>query len=110
MWRKLGFTVAFTYGELPFHGQVFLDGARLDLRQLNEPAIRPELQEREYLLSASITVDVAEPLFLALEARGVIFHQAPQTDRGRPALLSFVTLTGTSFILQVHRHTRGSAA
>ena len=46
--EKLGFAVSFTYGEPPFYGQVFRDGARLNLRQLDEPAIRPELQAREH--------------------------------------------------------------
>jgi catechol 2,3-dioxygenase-like lactoylglutathione lyase family enzyme len=78
--KKLGFTVALTYGEPPFYGQVFRDGARLNLRHLDEPAIRPELQEREHLLSASITVDDAKPLFLELQAAGVVFHQALKTE------------------------------
>ena len=78
--RKLGFTVAFTYGEPPFYGQVFRDGARLNLRYLDEPAMRPELQEREHLLSASITLDDAKPLFLEFQAAGVIFHQVLKTE------------------------------
>jgi catechol 2,3-dioxygenase-like lactoylglutathione lyase family enzyme len=73
--KKLGFTVAFTYGEPPFNGQVFRDGARLNLRHLDEPAIRPELQDREHLLSASITLDDAKPLFLEFQSAGVAFHQ-----------------------------------
>jgi catechol 2,3-dioxygenase-like lactoylglutathione lyase family enzyme len=78
--KKLGFTVAFTYGEPPFYGQVFRDGARLNLRHLDEPAIRPELQDREHLLSASITVDDAKPLFLEFQAAGVVFHQVLKTE------------------------------
>jgi catechol 2,3-dioxygenase-like lactoylglutathione lyase family enzyme len=76
--KKLGFTVAFTYGEPPFYGQVFRDGARLNLRHLDEPAIRPEL--REHLLSASITLDDAKPLFLEFQAAGVVFHQVLKTE------------------------------
>jgi catechol 2,3-dioxygenase-like lactoylglutathione lyase family enzyme len=78
--KKLGFTVAFTYGEPPFYGQVFRDGARLNLRHLDEPAIRPELQDREHLLSASITLDDAKPLFLEFQAAGVVFHQVLKTE------------------------------
>ncbi len=78
--KKLGFAVAFLYGEPPFYGQVFRDGARLNLRFLAEPAIRPELQEREHLLSASITLDDAEPLFLEFQAAGVVFHQTLKTE------------------------------
>lgn len=78
--KKLGFAVAFTYGEPPFYGQVFRDGARLNLRHLDEPAIRPELQDREHLLSASIILDDAKPLFLEFQAAGVVFHQALKTE------------------------------
>jgi catechol 2,3-dioxygenase-like lactoylglutathione lyase family enzyme len=78
--KKLGFTVAFIYGELPFYGQVFRDGARLNLRSLPEPAINPELREREHLLSASITLDDAEALFLEFQAAGVVFHQGLKTE------------------------------
>jgi catechol 2,3-dioxygenase-like lactoylglutathione lyase family enzyme len=78
--RKLGFTVAFTYGEPPFYGQVFRDGARLNLRRLATPAIDTRLREKEHLLSASITLDDAKPLFLEFQAAGVEFHQALKTE------------------------------
>ena len=78
--KKLGFEIAFTYGEPPFYGQVFRDCARLNLRQLDEPAIRPELQAREHLLSASIPLDDAEALFIEFQAAGVTFHQALETE------------------------------
>jgi catechol 2,3-dioxygenase-like lactoylglutathione lyase family enzyme len=85
--KKLGFTVAFTYGEPPFYGQVFRDGARLNLRWLPEPrlaevrhAINPELRDREDLLSASITLDDAKPLFLEFQTAGVVFHQVLKTE------------------------------
>jgi Glyoxalase/Bleomycin resistance protein/Dioxygenase superfamily len=38
---KLGFSVAFTYGDPPFYGQVFRGGARLNLRCLPQPPIDP---------------------------------------------------------------------
>src|SRR5450432_968766 len=82
--KKLGFAVAFTYGEPAFYGQVFRDGARLNLRYLDEPAIRPELQEREHLLSASITVDDVKALYLEFQAEfqaaGAAFHQTLRTE------------------------------
>ena len=78
--KKLGFTVAFLYGKPPFYGQVFRDGARLNLRSLPEPAINPELRDREHLLSASITLDDAEPLFLEFQRAGVVFHQVLKTE------------------------------
>ncbi|MGA7379527.1 MAG: VOC family protein [Terriglobales bacterium] len=78
--KKLGFTVAFVYGEPPFYGQVFRDGARLNLRYLPHSAINPELRDREHLLSASITLDDAKPLFLEFQAAGLVFHQALKTE------------------------------
>jgi catechol 2,3-dioxygenase-like lactoylglutathione lyase family enzyme len=77
---KLGFSVAFTYGEPPFYGQVFRDGARLNLRCLSTPAIEPRLRDKEDLLSASITLDDAKPLFLEYQAAGVPFHQVLKTE------------------------------
>lgn len=78
--KKLGFAVAFIYGEPPFYGQVFRDGARLNLRCVTEPAINPELRDREHLLSASITLDDAKPLFLEFQTAGVVFHQGLKTE------------------------------
>lgn len=77
---KLGFAVAFTYGEPPFYGQVFRDGARLNLRCRPTPIIDPRLRDKEHLLSASITLDDAKPLFLEFQAAGVAFHQALKTE------------------------------
>jgi len=78
--EKLGFAVAFTYGEPPFYGQVFRDAARLNLRHLPKPAIDPQLRDSEHLLSASIILDDAKPLFLEYQAAGVGFHQALKTE------------------------------
>jgi catechol 2,3-dioxygenase-like lactoylglutathione lyase family enzyme len=78
--RQLGFTVVFTYGEPPFYGQVVRDGATLNLRCLPEPAIDPQRRDSEHLLSASITLDDAKPLFLEFQAAGVAFHQTLKTE------------------------------
>jgi catechol 2,3-dioxygenase-like lactoylglutathione lyase family enzyme len=78
--RQLGFSVAFTYGDPPFYGQVFRDGARLNLRHLAKPTIDPQLRVKEDLLSASITLDDARPLFLEYQAAGMTFHQALRTE------------------------------
>jgi catechol 2,3-dioxygenase-like lactoylglutathione lyase family enzyme len=77
---KLGFGVAFTYGEPPFYGQVYRDGARLNLRCVTSPAIDPQIRDSEELLSASITLDDAKPLFLEFQAAGVDFHQSLRTE------------------------------
>ena len=77
---KLGFDVAFVYGEPPFYGQVVRGGATLNLKALHEPAIDPDRREKEQLLSASITLERAEPLFREFEKAGVTFHQSLKTE------------------------------
>lgn len=75
---KLGFTVAFAYGDPPFYGQVHRDRARLNLRMVREPVFTGDIRERESLLSASITVETAddiEKLFVEFQSTGVRFHQ-----------------------------------
>jgi catechol 2,3-dioxygenase-like lactoylglutathione lyase family enzyme len=78
--KKLGFAVAFIYGEPPFYGQVFRDGARLNLRSLDTPDLDAVLRDREQLLSASIALDDATPLFLEYQAAGVVFAQPLRTE------------------------------
>jgi catechol 2,3-dioxygenase-like lactoylglutathione lyase family enzyme len=75
---KLGFTVAFIYGDPPFYGQVTRDQALLNLRVVGEPVFAGDVREREGLLSASITVasaDEIKQLFLSYQAAGVRFNQ-----------------------------------
>ena len=78
--KKLGFSVAFTYGEPPFYGQVFRDGASLNLRHLDQPELNAVLRSKEDLLSASITVGDIKPLFLEFQAAGVAFAQTLKTE------------------------------
>ena len=75
---KLGFKIAFTYGEPPFYAQVMRDGVRLNLRCVEQPVIDAELRNREELLSGSLTVATAEEieaLFLEFQASGATFFQ-----------------------------------
>jgi len=75
---KLGFTVAFVYGDPPFYGQVARDQARLNLRVVGEPVFAGDIREREHLLSASLTVATADEikqLFLSYQEAGVRFGQ-----------------------------------
>jgi catechol 2,3-dioxygenase-like lactoylglutathione lyase family enzyme len=75
---KLGFTVAFVYGDPPYYGQVIRDHARLNLRVVGEPVFIGEIREREHLLSASLTAATADEikqLFLSYQAAGVHFSQ-----------------------------------
>jgi catechol 2,3-dioxygenase-like lactoylglutathione lyase family enzyme len=78
--EKLGFSVAFIYGEPPFYGQVRRDAARLNLRWVAAPVINPGLRDSEDLLSAAVTLDDAKPLFLEYQAVGVDFHQTLRTE------------------------------
>lgn len=75
---KMGFDVAFAYGEPPFYGQVKRDDAHLNLRHVDEPVFVGDIREREQLLSASIGVDTAaelRQLFTDYQSAGVSFHQ-----------------------------------
>lgn len=81
--QKLGFAIAFTYGEPPFYAQVKRDGARLNLRCVDEPVLDPNLRDREELLSAAMTVGTAseiKQLFLELQSAGVVFFQTLKTQ------------------------------
>ena len=80
---KLGFEVAFVYGEPPFYGEVSRDAARLSLRCVDQPVIDPALRERESLLSAAIEVESPEEieaLFHAFQSAGVDFHATLQRE------------------------------
>ena|SRR5687768_1021835 len=71
----LGFSVAFTYGEPPFYAQVSRGGARLNLRQVDDPVVDPVRRDAEQLLAASITLEDAKALFLEYQEAGVEFAQ-----------------------------------
>ena len=79
--EKLGFQVAFSYGEPPFYAQVFRDGGRVNLRLVKGPVFTSDFRVREVdALSAILTLDDAEPLFLEFQKAGVTFHQALRTE------------------------------
>lgn len=79
--RKLGFSEAFSYGEPPFYAQVVRDGARLNLRRVTGPVFDSRFRTRERdALSATLTLDDAEPLFAEFQRSGVPFHQALRTE------------------------------
>ena len=81
--QKLGFTIAFTYGEPPFCAQVKRDGARLNLRCVDRRVIDPDYKDGEELLSAALTVATAneiKQLFLEFQATGVAFFQTLKTQ------------------------------
>src|ERR1700733_4192223 len=86
--EKLGFTLVFSYGRPPYYAQVGRDAARLNLRYVERPVIESTVDDREELLSVSLssvsllsvtmTVATAEEiklLFLEFQSAGVAFHQ-----------------------------------
>ncbi|RDJ27580.1 VOC family protein [Bosea caraganae] len=78
---KLGFQLAFSYGEPAFYAQMVRDGARLNLRRVQGPVFDASFRAREPdALSATLTLDDAKPLFLELQAAGVTFHQTLRTE------------------------------
>ena len=78
--QMLGFSVAFIYGAPPFYAQVVRDGARLNLRHVDEAVIDPRRRETEQLLAGSITVDDAMPLFIEYQRAGVEIVQPLRTE------------------------------
>ena len=60
--NKLGFSLVFSYGNLPYYAQVSRDRARLSLRCVEKPGIDSTVRDREELLSASMTVATAEEI------------------------------------------------
>jgi catechol 2,3-dioxygenase-like lactoylglutathione lyase family enzyme len=78
--RMLGFSIAFTYGDPPFYGQVFRDGARLNLRHVDAHALDPAIRDSEQLLAATITLEDAKPLFLEYQKAGVEFVQTLRSE------------------------------
>ena len=76
---KLGFAIAFTYGEPAFYAQVRRDAGLINLRCVEQPVIDAVLRDREELLSASLTVATSaeiKQLFLEFQAAGVTFFQS----------------------------------
>jgi uncharacterized glyoxalase superfamily protein PhnB len=80
---KLGFSIAFAYGEPPFYAQVVRDGARINLRCVERPVIDADMRDREQLLSVSLTVATADEikaLFLEFQTAGVTFFQSLRSE------------------------------
>jgi uncharacterized glyoxalase superfamily protein PhnB len=73
--QKLGFMVAFTYGEPASYGQVRRGRARLNLRHVDRSVFDGDIRAREHLLSAYIPVDHVETLYRECQRAGVALHQ-----------------------------------
>jgi catechol 2,3-dioxygenase-like lactoylglutathione lyase family enzyme len=79
--EKLGFRVAFSYGEPPFYAHVVRDGARLNLRLATGAVFDSGFRDREGdALSATLTMHDAKPLFLEYLSAGVRFRQSLKTE------------------------------
>jgi catechol 2,3-dioxygenase-like lactoylglutathione lyase family enzyme len=87
--QSLGFTVGFVYGDPPFYAQVVRDGAMLNLRHVDRPAI--DRTAGPDLLSAAVTTSHARQLFDEYQARGVAFRQTltrePWHDKGQGSFM-----------------------
>lgn len=78
---KLGFAVAFLYGEPPYYAQVHRDGVHLNLRQVDELPLSADFRAREEdALAATILVEDVAGLAAEYEASGATFHQILRTE------------------------------
>ncbi|MEP7456860.1 VOC family protein [Phyllobacterium sp. SB3] len=78
---KLGFEVAFTYGQPPFYAQLFRGGGRLNVRKASGPVFDSSFRARERdALSATLTLSDAKALFLEYQTAGIVFHQPLRTE------------------------------
>lgn len=79
--QRLGFTVVLSYGEPTFWAQVGRDAGRLNLRQVDGPVFDSGFRSRQGdAVSATLTVDHAEPLFEEFQNAGVAFQQTLRTE------------------------------
>ena len=68
---RLGFSLAFSYGDLRFYAQVRRGAARLNLRFVHTPAFALDFYAREAnAISATISVEGIERLFSTFDAPG----------------------------------------
>lgn len=75
---KLGFSVAFVYGEPPYYGMVQRDSARLCMRLVCEPVFVGDIRQRESLLSASFPLETTaalKQLYVEFRSKDVLFRQ-----------------------------------
>ncbi len=72
---KIGFSIAFTYCDPPFYGQVDRDGGRLNLRRVGEPVFVDGIREREqcFLRCCRWGLPPSIALFLEYRDSGVDF-------------------------------------
>lgn len=87
--EKLGFTVAFLYGDPPYYGQIYRDGVQLNLRQVDRlPFDQSFRSVEEDALSATILVEDVAALAAEYEAAGATFHQHLRTEEWGTIIVS----------------------
>ncbi len=72
---RLGFSVAFTYGEPPFYGMVERGDAKLNLRHVDQSPWRDNVRNDDDLLAVAIQVSDVDALYAELRAQAVPVHQ-----------------------------------
>ena len=78
---KLGFEVSFTSGDPTFYAQVARDAGRINLRLTSSRLFERKFVAREVdLLSATMALNAAEPLFREYLDAGVTFHHELRTE------------------------------
>jgi uncharacterized glyoxalase superfamily protein PhnB len=65
---------------IAFYAQVVRDGARLNLRHVDAPPRDPAVRDEDHVLSATITLADAKPLFLEYQAAGVAFAHTLRSE------------------------------
>lgn len=74
--EKLGFGVAFTYGEPAFFGVVQRGGARIGLRHVDAPVYVDGLQAQWHLIPVTIAAPNLKRLYAEYQAADVPFYQS----------------------------------
>ena len=80
---KLGFAVAFVYGEPAFYAQVKRTGAQIAVRHVDRDVmdrIAAAMSAGVDMLAASISVDDVQALYSEFRAANVAFHQQLRTE------------------------------
>jgi uncharacterized protein YjbI with pentapeptide repeats len=79
--ERLGFGIAFAYGDPAFYAQVRRGGWRLNLRQVSGPVFAEGLRESgPDLLSATLVMDDIGPLHAEYRSAALAFHQPLRTE------------------------------
>lgn len=78
---RLGFAVAYAYGDPPHYALVRRDDAGLNLRHVDALPIDPARRDAEDLLAATLVVRGVAALYRAYRDAGLAFHQ---TLRAQP--------------------------